>query len=247
MSKCRRQEGFTLLELSVVLLIISLMVGFGLEATLSTLKTNEITTTRERLKVIRQAMDLYLQQNSRYPCPARLTDVPGGNTYGVESSAAPAVVTNCATQAANPAAGVTDTGTIRIGAVPIRALNLPDEYLRDAWNNKFTYAVSRALTTTATYGGGVGTVGITDGFANNVTAVESPAYVIFSHGPDQKGAYNYKAAAIGVACGATANKDVENCDADAAFIDTQFNDGDVAASFFDDFVTWGMRCNGIVC
>ena len=241
MPKRPRQEGFTLLELSVVLLIISLMVGFGLEATLSTLKTSDITTTRERLKVIHQAMDLYLQQNSRYPCPAPITAVPGGATFGTEA----AVSATCS--ALGAVAGTTVSGTVRMGAVPIRALNLPEEYIRDAWNNKFLYAVTAALVSTATYGASVGTVAITDGFGNNVTAAESPAYIIVSHGLDQKGAYNYKSAAVGVACGASTNKDVENCDADAAFVDTQFNDGDVAASFFDDFVTWGMRCNGVVC
>jgi len=38
---------------------------------------------------------------------------------------------------------------IRIGSVPTRALNLPDEFMYDSYGSRFLYAVSADLATTA--------------------------------------------------------------------------------------------------
>lgn len=231
------QAGFSLLELSIVLVIIALMVGFGLEIGLSTLKTSEINVTKQRLAQVKEAIELYQANNGRFPCPAPLNAIPGAAAFGIED--------NCANP---PAAGLADVaggdGTasaVRVGMLPIKNLNLPEDYAKDAWNNKILYAVTKSLAVPAYAGNG--NVQVEDSSGNLVTVLpERAAWFSASHGPNQEGAVGLRLAAAAIACNATVQaKDDENCDADALFFDTQFNDGDVAAQYFDDFAVWGGK------
>ncbi len=246
----RIQRGFSLLELSVALIIISLLLGFGMTAGKDALEGSDRVSTQQRMATIQKALDNFARQNGYLPCPAKRSLAPGTSGFGEESRAA--TVCTAAGDIANvPIAP--GTPVIYIGAVPVATLGLPDAYAADAWTNKFLYAVGMEFVGSPTsyevsdgpitvmYGDVSGTnYAITTDRAGDPGA--AAAYVVLSHGPDGKGAYPLNGTAVGKACGATTNNDVANCDdTDATFYDTEYNDGTNAPTFFDDYVVWSSN------
>ncbi len=249
---CRR--AFSLLELSVVLVIIAVLVSFGVTIGTSAIKGANRTTTIERLQLIEEALALFQRANGYYPCPYSRALTPDDATFGLEArdGADPAL---CATSGSAllklPASG---DAIVYFGGIPVRTLGLPDTYAADAWGNKLLYAVS------ATHAGVLGSYYTTDGplvmrygdrsgtnytittarEEDNTNAAGAAAvYVVLSHGADGKGAYPLRGTSVAVSCGSSTANDVGNCDdANVIFYDTAFNDGSQESTFFDDFVVW---------
>lgn len=143
----QRRFGFSLLELSVVMVVLSLIAGFGINMGAGALKAADRVTTQERLNTIKIALDSFAKTNGYLPCPAdrqwRLTDA----NFGVEVR----VGTYTGSLSGNPVCGNSGTSLVQVGAsagrvfiggIPTRTLGLPDAYAGDAWGSKFTYAVS---------------------------------------------------------------------------------------------------------
>ncbi len=225
-----QKQGFSLIELSIVLVIIGVILSSIIPLASAHVDVKKIETTREKLVVIQKALNLYATLNKALPCPASKTAAPDSANFGLASDCTAA-----------PVAGVTQIGTdpnyVRVGAVPVRALNLPEAMMFDSWNNRFTYAVTRAATGAALADG---IISVTDANNNPVTSPASSAvYVVFSSGKDGKGTHNRNGVATS-AC-ATGAKDGENCDGDIIFRDTAINDGDNASLYFDDLVLWRTK------
>lgn len=117
-----RERGFSLLELSIVLLIVGLLLG-GLIMPLSArMDQQRIDTTRQQLGEIREALMGYALAHDALPCPA--------------------------TPASNGQASPTASGCTRQhGFVPAATLGLPgsrnaDQLLLDAWGDPIRYSVS---------------------------------------------------------------------------------------------------------
>ena len=69
--------------------------------------------------------------------------------------------------------------------------------------------------------------------------VNGAAYVLLSFGETGAGATEFRST---TASTCTAGQlDTENCDGDGVFSDQFFNNGEVAASYFDDFVIWQRK------
>lgn len=118
-----RQDGFSLVELAIVLVIVALLSG-GLMMTLSAQQESMAATkTQSRLQEAQEALLGYVAANGRLPCPAS----PG--TTGNES----------------PLGGGACTHP-RTGFLPAITLGLtptdPNGYLLDGWNNPVRYAVT---------------------------------------------------------------------------------------------------------
>lgn len=230
-----QQKGFSLLELSVVLVIMSIVISGAL--TLGTAKTqqNQLENSYEEMQEIQTALKVYLNEYGKLPCPASITLTSGNALYGREA-------TDCSD--ASPPAGLTrveypaSSGKyVRIGGVPFYSLGLPERYLGDSYNNRYVYAVMESAIPAFT-SSSVGNIQILDTAGTAITA-EAVAAII-SHGPSHKGAYSSRAGSLFSAC-ATTNKDGENCDADGVFTDAVYNDGATAASFYDDIILWNTR------
>lgn len=326
-----RHLGFSLLELSVVLVVISLIAGGGMSMAGGALKAADRVKTQERLNTLKIALDSYAKTYGYLPCPADRTQTPSSATFGRESR----WLTAC-----SPVAGVVNLGTVFIGAVPVRTLGLPDTYAADGWDNKLTYAVTsflaeeaksypsrngeiaiqagvksgtwynvanRRMSTTVTSAAdnGAGLARLTYVSAGNLAngmivyvngavykgsytvsgvtpttmdlvgstytttdvgqvAWQEPAtnvaYVVVSHGPDGRGAYPLNSAGVpstkscndGITASITspapcplgtntACNDIENCNDDITFFDTTYNDSNVPAQYFDDYIVWGSN------
>jgi general secretion pathway protein G len=63
----RTKDGFTLIELIIVLSIIGLLVGLGLPTYKSARVKAEETVLKENLFILRTQIDLYAQDKGKYP------------------------------------------------------------------------------------------------------------------------------------------------------------------------------------
>ena len=117
-----KQTGFTLIELSIVILIMGLLIG-GLAMPLSTqLENGRIRETREQLAETEAALQGFAIVNGHLPCPA----VPGSN--GLSATSAGACV-------------------VQHGFIPASTLGLvgprnDDNLLLDSWASPLRYSVS---------------------------------------------------------------------------------------------------------
>lgn len=222
--------GFTLIEAAMVLLIAGvLMGGLGVALT-SYLQGQRMAMTQKRMEAIRGALQQFVQVNHRLPCPAPLDARVDTAGFGKEDSLGVCAGSgNFGTERAEGR----DKGMVRIGTVPVRSLSLPDRYIADGWDSRFTYAVSESLTSLKTYDETLGAVAIIDSTGKSlVTPPGSAHYILISHGKDKAGTYSGSGVPFSACPADDETFDQENCDNDSTFISTiqrEGNKGPVSA------------------
>jgi len=63
----KRQNGFTLIELMIVMVIITILAGIGLAVYANSVQSAKEATLREDLFRMREALDQYYADKNRYP------------------------------------------------------------------------------------------------------------------------------------------------------------------------------------
>lgn len=136
----RLQPGFTLAELAVVLIIVSLLLGGMLTMISAQTEQRSWNDTQSRLEAARDAILGYAIANGRLPCPANSTsegkEVPlGGGVCGSD---------NAYDYYGGVVAGVTYglMPAVTVGYQPVDAQG----FALDAWGNRIRYAISRITT-----------------------------------------------------------------------------------------------------
>lgn len=220
----RRHTGFTLVELAIVLVVVSLLAG-GLLLTLSGQRDLALDKdAQQQLEVTREALLGFALSNGRLPCPAdpTLTVEAGGGKEAFSCAAA-----DCSTG--------DRTCSREHGVIPWQTLGIRET---DPWGSRLTYFVGREfanpLTKSETDQGSrtrftldtTGRANIQDGAGHDLASA-IPA-VIVSHGSRPAGAYQGSGAKVP---GGTSDEQ-ENADADLAFVSRTRSDD------FDDLVTW---------
>ncbi len=254
--------GFTLIELSIVMLIIGILIAGALQVYGVWFIQQQNEQLEETLDVVRAALGDFIQDDPdeddplldpvRYPCPASPTAKPGDGNYGVEFCP-----TGALGSCDNGVCVVAGTGgNVFIGAVPTVALGIAGKYMNDPFRNKFTYAVSADLTPEgALLPGGTGTGAITvRDDSNEIT--DTASFVLLSHGRDGAGSYTSHGAANPAGCRTPGglDGDSENCDnGNAVFRVTQrmvtasnddFYDDMAVFSFADNSTGWWEATDG---
>lgn len=221
--KMKKQAGYTLIELSIVLLVIGLFfAGLSKAYQLYVMEQRTEKTEFKRL-IIDFALNDFKKRYGRYPCPASYTLNRTNLQYGYESdcadvSVAPGNCVNgvCIEQSVRQVPledGSLVYPRVRRGAIPFRVLNLTESDAYDEYGGRFSYAVTELLTNWQTFDVRNGGIGIIDGQAPSEESMVNPAgsglYFVFSHGPDLMGAYNESGALISACAGPMF--DIENC------------------------------------
>jgi prepilin-type N-terminal cleavage/methylation domain-containing protein len=175
----RRESGFSLIELAVVLIILSVLLAIGLSALNAQITKQAYEETFARRDIIKQSMITYLRLNKRLPCPSN----PAQN--GLE---------------AVDAGGNCNAGVVAVdnfGIIPWRTLGLDPEVALDGWDSYFSYMVSDAAGQNWTANTGI-TAGTSGALIRRTTDVTAPpatldtagfAVALISHGPNALGGF----------------------------------------------------------
>lgn len=174
-----RNRGFSLVELSVVVLIIGIVLTMGLGALNASREGQSSSTTTQKQTALKEALISYLRRNLRLPCPDTDFTAPDG----AENR----------TTAGDP----TTACSAAFGLVPYVTLGLAQDMTQDGWGYFFSYHVSNNAaantdwTRTANLrSGNTGVITVNDRNGATVTAIgTSVVAVIVSHGRNGFGAY----------------------------------------------------------
>jgi prepilin-type N-terminal cleavage/methylation domain-containing protein len=226
-----KNNGFSLIELSVVLVIIALISGITISIGSTQIQFAKISNAQKTLTNAKIAIATFKEKTGRLPCPADPTLASTHANYGFE-------VAGC-DLAACPA-GVICPDAVQVrGVIPFKTINLSESAAYDSWNNKLSYIVDKDLTTIATANND-GRIPVFDANGNEITAstvIGKATYILLSHGSDGKGAYK-KNGTLRAAC-AGSESDVENCDGDAMIISRQIaatNNVVTTTDFYEDYL-----------
>ncbi|MFN3827407.1 MAG: type II secretion system protein [Micavibrio sp.] len=240
-----RQDGFTLIEISIGMLILGILLVPALQLyNINQKKAARIDTINNIERMVQPALARFVSQNGFYPLPAdpsiAIGDADSGQEVALASiaTACTATVTDvCVTNIGSiNADGVGAADDVFIGDIPYAALGLPYQAILDGYGYKMKYAVTANLARGGTFNNGWGAIEVLNDERNTTApatgsafAIGTPKghYAIVSHGQDSRGAFNQSGTRT-EACGTAANGlDFENCDNDAVFKNNQFQYEDI--------------------
>ncbi|MBR2141090.1 MAG: type II secretion system protein [Rickettsiales bacterium] len=130
----RNNKGFTLLELSIVIVIIGFLTSSSLTMTKGIVNVEKQRLTKERIYKIESAINAFVIKNGRLPCPSGIKEKYTSSSTIEEKFGGD----NCTT---SDSSGIRSSGNVYIGAVPVDSLGLQKNVAEDGWSNKFTYVV----------------------------------------------------------------------------------------------------------
>lgn len=138
----RKQSGYSLLELSIVLLILG-FISLGLIGIFNfSVSSNSRAITEERMEVIQDALVSFVSANGRLPCPAVYGLDTSENMYGYEAGVQLPFF-ECSFDLLISSLGMLQASLpIFMGMVPVNTLGLNSEYAFDGYGNRFSYVIS---------------------------------------------------------------------------------------------------------
>ncbi len=244
-------EGFTLLELAIVIAIIATLTGMGILAGVNALENARVAQTNNKIALIERALWAFRVSNDRLPCPASLTLPITSANFGVEGPN----TASCIDVTAGAATGnfTSTDGFVVEGQVPTKTLGLPDDFAFDGWGNRFRYSANLQLVETNGFSSTpaddtcAGSK-ITDGTSPTNFRTQSAAYALVSHGPNGHGAYTRSGAVKNA--GSTNTGEQSNCSCNASAVATpytatyvqraEFRNPASSTDQFDDIVDYQM-------
>ncbi len=210
LSQRRQAHGFSLIELSIVLLIMALLAGGLLQALGSQREITGIQETRKMLDEAREALLAFAMINGRLPCPARASLSTGQANAGRE---------DCTLGSGH-------------GVLPWLNLGLPET---DPWGQRLSYYAQPLFSAALPAGAqssftldAVGNANIKDSSGVSYDIAAELAAVIVSHGSRAAGAYQPNGQQLPGASG----DEAENANADLSFVSHS------PSPSFDDHLTW---------
>ncbi len=243
-------KAFTLLEMSVVLVIISIVLAGGALLLSSSLQKQQAETTKMRLAAIQVALLDYRRAFGRLPCPANISAYSTSSQYfGIAAIAGADNTVTATCLGGTPAANyyyeisgtdcfTADDHCIYGGMVPTKTLRLPDDYAFDGWGRRIFYALDGQFTIVDAFTTGTTTSSITydvtnaptritirrplDTLGNHAAVSSLTAYVLVSFGPNGHGAYG-RLSQDRIAVTSTNVFELKNCHCDTDGDDTSFD------------------------
>ncbi len=182
-----QKKAYSLIELSIVILIISILISGALTVFSGSANNKKITITKTRIDEIYKALGGFLLVNGRLPCPASIIAIKSTDaTYGAEGTAAG----NCTAGGGVYASG---SSNLVYGLVPVKTLGLPNEYAEDGFEGKIAYIVEKNFTTSSTFDNATETATMTlNEISQGVNQVitNDAILALVSYGANKSGAFN---------------------------------------------------------
>jgi len=242
-------QGYTLIQLSVSIMIIGLMIAPALMIYNNYKKTQRIETTYKNISSVVDSTQLRRSSFGAYPCPAPMDAGRDDSTYG-------GALLNC------PGAGSTAiaTGTcasgicveagrggarVLVGAVPFRELQLDETRAYDAYHSRLLFAVTESQTDEGTFNPVGGAIYIDGENGESVVEPEgSASFLVISPGPNGLGGYTIDGV-MRESC-AGSGRDAANCNpgfaggvpkTEARYI-AAYEYSEPGANYFDDQLSY---------
>lgn len=197
------KRAFSLIELSIVIIIISILLVGTMSASIVALDNAKYKVTRDRMQQIYKALGNYLLVNKALPCPASILELKTSANYGIASASSgscdgtPGVYIGTGSYSSH----------LAYGMVPTQTLGLSSDMAEDGFGSKITYIVSSGFTDPSLVDEtrGFGSIypaanfnNVTEQFitikqnsgAAWVTNSNEAIFVLISHGSNKKGAFN---------------------------------------------------------
>ena len=210
------ERGYTLIDLAMALTIFGLLLAGVATGAKVYMKDKHIAQTREYTRVVAKAIENYVLENGRFPCPGKVNASMDSADYGKETDCSGEYVVATKTVPIPMAAGSFDatlglwaeesdekivdasnnehTQYVVRGMVPFATLNLPEFYAYDAYGNRLMYAVTAAQTNSQGYinsgGGGITVMDSSRDGGVQGDSRRKTHYVVFSSGPGEEGAWS---------------------------------------------------------
>lgn len=248
-----RIRAFTLIELSIVVLVLALLAAAGMRYYNANVDSTALATTNASLDAVETALINFQNEYGRLPCPADITQAENVAAFGTEVDTlgdgnctgynyinatdpdGPAGNCGVTCDPGDPDANYDSTTLNQVveGAVPTKALRISDRYAYDAWGNKLFYAVDKRMTATnsfannPTYSTTIGAIAVkktvTDTLANALTY--RAIYALVSTGKNRHGGFarNISGTSIRANAGSTNSDELDNCHCSSSAVATSFN------------------------
>lgn len=179
----RKKRAFSLVELSVVVIVASIIIAGVLSVSVGKVSNHKVKVTNERLNEIYKALGSYVVANKRMPCPASIKAIKSSDSnYGVEGTAAGTCTAGT---------GVYSGGTNLVyGMVPVRTLGLKSSLAEDGFGGKIAYFVDKSFTDSSTFTSASGSITIQE-YTNGAlaTVATSQMFALVSHGANQTSSF----------------------------------------------------------
>lgn len=190
------RKGFSLIELSIVLLSISFLAAAGFMVAAQNTRDAKQRELVQKMDAIEKSLKAFVRQNGKLPCPARPNSYP---YFAYDKSLTCHSNWNATYQSRRNSTLVDGTTSYQIvGVVPVSSLGLPDDAGVDPWGNMFTYAMETMTRATGVaqplwfYNAQSDVGGMTVRDSGGVTLTNRALAVVLSHGPNGNGAWPYK-------------------------------------------------------
>lgn len=131
----KNNSGFTLLELSIVMVVVGFMTVGALGISKGMMNSSRQNESKTKLQRVDEAIRSYIIRFGRLPCPTKINISVLNSEFGKEV---------CTPD--EKGVRRLNTNTVLVGALPTKALNLENSYSYDGWGNKFVYAVVEQYT-----------------------------------------------------------------------------------------------------
>lgn len=235
LKKRRKNGGFSLIELSIVLTVIGLLM-IPLVRAYDVYKTQKILTdTKFAIGQANQSLTNFYERYGRYPCPSDRSIGFGEPEHGRERCTELTGMGNgtCGSGGGYCRAGTTPDDSVFIGGFPYVTMDVPMSEAVDGWKNMFTYAVTASMADPdGEFDPDNGAVVVVDEFGVPANDGRLMHGVVFSAGQDGVGSYSLSGNPRPCTAGTV---QTENCDNDVTFVSSDIYEPPGPAHI-DDFL-----------
>ena len=183
-------HGFTLFELCIVIILVGTVIAVVSTAYQNYQIEKRVQSTKEIVAQLPEKLNDYRKVHGHYPRPASLSSDRNDATYGFAQTGAFPAAGACSNGYCTQNSARPGMGTVLIGAVPFRELNLPEENSYDAYGSRLVYGVTDTLTSESTFNEAAGGISVVDENGNDLFQPNASGhFIVFSPGKDKLGAY----------------------------------------------------------